>query len=103
MKGIFVAVLTAAMAIIAVEAGSQGEVARAREILETSAKAYKNVEALRDTLSYFVSAPGSEQETKTQQYGFGPGRRVLVKNAWRKAAGWVKTFYFLRGNVPVNM
>ncbi len=67
MKGIFVAVLTAATAIIAVEAGSQGEVERAREILETSAGAYKNMEALRDTLSYVVTAPGSEEETKTQE------------------------------------
>ncbi len=72
MKGIFVVVLTATMAIIAVEAGSQGEVARAREILETSAKAYKNVEALRDTLSYVVNAPGSEQETKTQDTDLVP-------------------------------
>ena len=100
MKGIFVAVLTAAMAIIAVEAGSQGEVARAREILETSAKAYKNVEALRDTLSYFVSAPGSEQETKTQQYGFGPGRRVFVKNALLEAVALDKTFYLTQSDVP---
>jgi hypothetical protein len=100
MKGILVAVLTAAMAIIAVEAGSQGEVARAREILETSAKAYKNVEALRDTLSYFVNAPGSEQETKTQQYGFGPGRRVFVKNALLEAVALDKTFYFTQSDVP---
>src|SRR5260370_6698705 len=100
MKGIFVAVLTAAMAIIAVEAGSQGEVARAREILETSAKAYKNVEALRDTLSYFVSAPGSGQETKTQMYGFGPGRRVFVKNALLEAVALDKTFYLAQSDVP---
>ena len=66
MKGIFVAVLTAAMAIIAGEAGSQREVERARQILEMSAKAYRDVDALRDTLSYVVTAPGSEQETKTQ-------------------------------------
>jgi len=44
MKGIFVVVLTTAIAIIAVEASSQGEVERAREILETSAEAYKNVD-----------------------------------------------------------
>jgi len=70
MRGIFVAVLTAAMAIIAVEAEPQGKVERAREILETSAKAYKNVEALRDTLSYVVNAPGSEQErAKSREQG----------------------------------
>ena len=100
MKGIFVAVLTAAMAIIAVEAGSQGEVERAREILETSAKTYRGVDALRDTLSYVVTAPGSEQETKTQEYGFGPGRRVFVKNALLEAVALDKTFYLTQSDVP---
>ena len=66
---------------------------RAREILETSAKAYKNVEALHDTLSYVVNAPGSEQETKAQAYGFGPGRSVFV-NALDK------TFYLSQSDVP---
>ena len=99
MKGIFVAVLTAAIAIIAGEAGSQSEVQRAREILETSAKAYRDVDALRDTLSYVVSAPGSEQETKTQEYGFGPGRRVFVKNALLEAVALDKTFYLTQSDV----
>ena len=100
MKGIFVAVLTAAMAIIAVEAGSQSEVERAREILEMSAKTYRGVDALRDTLSYVVTAPGSEQETKTQEYGFGPGRRVFVKNALLEAVALDKTFYLTQSDVP---
>ena len=100
MRGIFVAVLTAAMAIIAVEAGSQGKIERAREILEMSAKAYRNVEALRDTLSYVVNAPGSEQETKTQEYGFGPGRRVFIKNALLEAVALDKTFYLTQSDVP---
>ena len=100
MKGIFVAVLTAAMAIIAGEAGSQSEVERAREILETSARTYRGVDALRDTLSYVVSAPGSEQETKTQEYGFGPGRRVFVKNALLEAVALDKTFYLTQSDVP---
>jgi peroxiredoxin len=100
MNGIFVAVSTAALAIITVEAASQGEVERAREVLETSAKAYKNVEALRDTLSYVVNAPGSEQETKTQEYGFGPGRSVFVKNALLEAVALDKTFYLTQSDVP---
>ena len=100
MKGIFVAVLTAAMAIIAVEAGSESEVERAREILETSARTYRGVDALRDTLSYVVTAPGSEQETKTQEYGFGPGRRVFVKNALLEAVALDKTFYLTQSDVP---
>jgi thiol-disulfide isomerase/thioredoxin len=100
MKGILVAVLTATMAIFAVKAGSQSDVERARETLERSAKAYKNVEALRDTLSYVVSAPGAEQETKTQEYGFGPGHRVFVKNALLEAVALDGTFYLTQSDVP---
>jgi hypothetical protein len=100
MKRTLIAVLTAALAMAGVEAGSQSEVARAREILETSAKAYKNVEALRDTLSYVINAPGSEQETKAQAYGFGPGRSVFVKNALLEAVALDKTFYLSQSDVP---
>jgi peroxiredoxin len=100
VKGIFVAVFSATLPIIAVDAGPQGEVERAREVLETSAKAYKNVAALRDTLSYVVNAPGSEQETKTEEYGFGPGRRVFVKNALLEAVALDKTFYLEQSDVP---
>jgi peroxiredoxin len=100
MKRIFVAVLIATMAIIASEAGSQSEVDRARAILETSAKAYKNVQALRDTLSYVVNAAGSEEETKTEEYGFGPGRRVFVKNALLEAVALDKAFYLAQSDVP---
>jgi peroxiredoxin len=100
VKRVLIAVLIAKMAIIAARAGSQGEVERAREILETSAKVYKNVDTLRDTLSYVVNAPGSEQETKTQQYGFGPGRSVFVRNALLEAVALDKTFYLTQSDVP---
>ena len=66
MERTSVAVLIATMAIIVAEARAQNEVARACEILEASAKAYKSLPALRDTF-HVVSAPGSEQETKTQE------------------------------------
>jgi len=100
VKRVLIAVLIATTGIIAVEAGSQGEVERAREILEASAKAYRSVDAWRDTLSYVVNAPGSEQETKTQEYGFGPGRRVFVKNALLEAVALDKTFYLSQSDVP---
>jgi thiol-disulfide isomerase/thioredoxin len=100
MERTLVAVLIVTMAIIAVEAKAQNEVARAREILEASAKAYKSVPALRDTLSYGVSAPGSEQETKTQEYGFGPGPSVFVKNALLEAVAVDEKFYLTQSDVP---
>ena len=100
MERISVAVLIAMMSIIAAEARAQNEVARAREILEASAEAYKSVPALRDTLSYVVSAPGSEQETKTQEYGFGPGPSVFVKNALLEAVAVDEKFYLTQSDVP---
>ena len=36
-------------------------------------------------MSYTVAAPGSEQETKTQEYGFGPNKTAYVKNALLQA------------------
>src|SRR4029077_2967134 len=102
VKGMSVAALSATMtmAIIVAHAAPKSEVERAREILETSAKAYKNVEALPHSLSYVVNAPGSGQETKTQMYGFGPGRRVFVKNALLEAVALDKTFYLAQSDVP---
>src|SRR6266404_397201 len=100
MKGIFVVVITAALAIIAVQADPQSEVERARQILDGSARAYRTVDGLRDTLSYVVNAPGSEQETKTQEYGFGPGRRAFVKNALLEAVALDKTFYLTQSDMP---
>jgi peroxiredoxin len=100
MKRTLVVVFLATTAIIAAETGSQSEVERAREILETSARAYKNVETLRDALSYVVNAPGSEQETKKQEYGFGPGRSVFVKNALLEAVALDETFYLTQSDVP---
>ena len=103
MERTSVAILIATMAIIAAEARAQNEVARARGILEASAKAYKSVPALRDTLSYVVSAPGSEQETKTQEYGFGPGPSVFVKNALLEAVAVDEKFYLTQSDVTTDM
>jgi peroxiredoxin len=100
MKRMFAVVLAATLAIIAVKAGERSEVERAREILETSAKAYRNVDSLRDILSYVVNAPGSERQTKTEEYGFGPGRSVFVKNALLEAVAQDGTFYLTQSDVP---
>lgn len=100
MKRIFAAVVAATVALIEAKSGAPSEVERAREVLEASAKAYRNVEALRDTLSYVVNAPGSEQETKTQEYGFGPGRSVFIKNALLEAVALEGTFYLTQSDVP---
>ena len=92
--------IIAALAIVAVQAGPKSDVEPARQVLEASAQAYRSVDSLRDALSYVVNAPGSEQETKSQEYGFGPGRRVFVKNALLEAVALDKTFYLTQSDVP---
>ncbi len=100
MKFILIAVMATALALVGTKAESPDEVGRARDILEATAKAYKNMEALRDTLSYMVNAPGSEQEEKKQEYGFGPGRSVFVKNALLEAVALDHSFALIQSDVP---
>jgi peroxiredoxin len=76
------------------------DVQRARTILETSAQAYRNVAVLFDSLSYAVNAPGSERETKTEEYQFGPGKNVRVKNALLEAVAIDGGFYLVQSDVP---
>jgi peroxiredoxin len=97
--------LTLALALAsASDAGSTtatpAEVKRAREILESSARAYRSTAALSDTLSYVVDAPGSERETKTQEYAFGPGRAARIKNALLEAVALNNEFYLVQSDVP---
>ncbi len=92
-------------AVVAVALGSglaatTPDIPRARAILETSARAYRNIAALQDTLSYVVEAPGSERETKTEEYQFGPGQSVRVKNALLEAVAGDHEFYLVQSDVP---
>ena len=91
MERTLVAVLIATMAIIAAEARAQNEVARAREILEASAKAYKSLPALRDTLSYVVSAPGSQKETKRRSTDLAPARAFSSRTRCSKGWRWMRS------------
>ena len=100
MKLVLIAVMATVLALVGTKAESPGEVARARDTLEATARAYKNMETLRDTLSYMVNAPGSEQEEKKQEYGFGPGRGVFVKNALLEAVALDHSFSLIQSDVP---
>jgi peroxiredoxin len=88
------------MALMVMARAQDSEVQRARETLESSAKAYTTVVALRDKLSYVVTAPGSEQETKTEEYAFGPKDAVLVKNALLQAVAVDSKLYLTQSDVP---
>lgn len=92
--------LALAMAITTSGGAPSPDMQRARAILEVSAQAYKNVPALRDTLSYAVDAPGSERETKTQEYEFGRGKSVRVKNALLEAVAIDGEFHLVQSDVP---
>jgi peroxiredoxin len=100
MKLTFAAVAALALAISNGVAATSPDVERARAILEASARAYRNVAALHDTLSYTVDAPGSERETKTQDYEFGRGKNVRVKNALLEAVAVDNGFYLVQSDVP---
>lgn len=100
MRGMFAAVAAIALPITGSVAATSPNVQRAREILEASAQAYKQVPALRDTLSYVVDAPGSEREIKTEEYAFGPGKAARVKNALLEAVALNGEFYLVQSDVP---
>jgi peroxiredoxin len=75
------------------------DIQKARTTLESSAKAYRDVVALRDKLSYVVKAPGSPEENKAEEYVFGPGGAVLVKNALLQAVAIDSRFYLIQNDV----
>jgi peroxiredoxin len=88
------------MIMTTIAAEEDSEVQRARETLESSAKAYRTVVALGDKLSYVVTAPGSEQETKTEEYAFGPKDAAIVKNALLQAVAMDSKLYLTQSDVP---
>ena len=80
--------------------GGESDAQLARAALESSAKAYREVGALRDRLSYVVTAPGSEEETKVQEYAFGPNGVASVKNALLEAVALDSKMYLTQSDVP---
>jgi peroxiredoxin len=81
LKTILFALFVASIAPVLAATEQESDIQRARRVLESSAQAYRKAAALHDKLSYVVTAPGSEQETKSEEYAFGPNGAVLVKNA----------------------
>lgn len=100
MKRILLAVLAGSMTVTTIARAEDSEVQRARETLEASAKAYRETVALRDTLSYVVDASGSERETKTEEYAFGPKGAALVRNALLQAVAVESKLYVTQSDVP---
>jgi peroxiredoxin len=102
MKTMLFALFVASIATILAATEQESDAERARRILETSAQVYRNAVALHDKLSYVVAAPGSEQETKSEEYAFGPDGAVLVKNALLEAVvvAGKQLLYLTQSDVP---
>jgi hypothetical protein len=100
MKRMLFGVLAGTLAMTMVAVAQDSEVQRARQTIESSAKAYGAVVALRDKLSYSVTAPGSEQESKSEEYAFGPKGAVFVKNALLQAVAQDSKLYLTQSDVP---
>ena len=92
--------LAGTLALAMVTAATDPDVQRARQSIESSAKAYRTVIALRDKLSYTVIAPGSEQESKSEEYVFGPKGAVFVRNALLQAVALDSKLYLTQSDVP---
>jgi peroxiredoxin len=100
MKRILFAMVAGSMGMMVIAGAQESEVQRARATLESSAKAYRTVVALRDKLSYSVTAPGSERETKSEEYAFGPKGTAFVKNALLEAVAMDLKLYLTQSDVP---
>lgn len=100
MKWLLLALLAGSMAVKMTAEAEDSEVQLAHATLESSAKAYRAVVVLRDKLSYVVTAPGSEQETKTEEYGFGSKGAAFVKNALLEAVAVDSKLYLTQSDVP---
>ena len=99
MKRMLFAMVAGSMPVMMIAEAQDAEVQRARDALASSAAAYRSVVALRDKLSYSVTAPGSEQETKSEEYTFGPEGAVIVKNALLQAVALDSKLYLTQSDV----
>jgi thiol-disulfide isomerase/thioredoxin len=102
MKTLLFALFVGSIATVLAATGQESEIERARRVLESSAQAYREAVALHDKLSYVVTAPGSEQETKSEEYAFGANGAVLVKNALLEAVvvAGKRILYLTQSDVP---
>jgi peroxiredoxin len=99
MKRMLFAMVAGSVSAMMIAEAQDTEVQRARDALASSAAAYRTVVALRDKLSYSVTAPGSEQETKSEEYTFGPKGAVIVKNALLQAVALDSKLYLTQSDV----
>jgi peroxiredoxin len=77
------------------------DVQGARKILESSAKAYRDLAALRDKISYTATEPGATEARKEEySYAFGPKGAAMIKAGRLQAFAVGSTLYVIRDDAP---
>jgi len=82
--------------------GAQGPDAlrKGSEVLEAAARAYRQVPALRDTLTYTVKTPSATLPPKALDIRLGAGRDVAVKDPLFEAIAVEGTLYLTKSDAP---
>jgi len=75
-------------------------VARARQVLEAAAQAYRRVPALADTFTYVVRTPTGALPPKTLEIRLGAGHDVAVKDPLFEAIAVGETLYLVKSDTP---
>lgn len=84
-----------------ITAAQDEDVQGARKILELSAKAYKDLPALRDKISYTAIDPGAtEAKNDEYAYAFGPKGAAMIKAGRLQAFAVGSMLYVIRNDVP---
>ncbi|MFI5165660.1 MAG: TlpA family protein disulfide reductase [Thermoanaerobaculales bacterium] len=94
---------TLALAVLAggVAAASPGDPAsEARGLLAATARAYRAVPALTDTLTYTIKAPNAELEPKKLEIRLGPGSDASVADPLLSAFAIGHTLYVTKSDSP---
>lgn len=82
--------------------GAQGadDVRKGSDVLEAAARAYRQVPALSDTLTYTVKTPSATLPPKTLDIRLGAGRDVAVKDPLFEAIAVEGTLYLTKSDAP---
>jgi len=98
---VLIGMLAGMLTTTTITAAQEEDVQGARRILESSAKAYRDLAALRDTISYAATDPGATEAKKEEySYAFGPKGAVMIKAGRLQAFAVGSTLYVIRNDVP---
>jgi peroxiredoxin len=82
------------------EPASLDPIEQAKSVLAASARAYRAVPALRDTMTYVVRGPNMDREPKKIEIRLGAGRDASVADALLSATALGNQFYVTKSDAP---